>query len=120
MAYASSSYTRSLKSNGRFLKSLKGCHFFWYDEFLKLNQQDIGLFLVKCQNSHFKKVICLTTNEVFDTIKIAADEYNMKSSVGITNCCKEKISFSGKLSDGTPLKWMYYEDYLKLKEQDVA
>ena len=31
---------------------------------------------------------------------------------------KGKQNYAGKLSDGTPLKWMYYEDFLKLPQEE--
>ena len=60
----------------------------------------------KGQNS--KKVICITTNKIFDSIKEASDFYNCNKS-DITQCCKGKRKTSGKLSDGTKLKWEYYK-----------
>lgn len=41
----------------------------------------------------------------------AKKEYNAYS---ISECCRGKFKYSGKLPDGTHLKWMYYEDFLKL------
>ena len=62
------------------------------------------------------KVICLTTGKIFDCIKYGAEYYNLKSGGSIGQCCKGKIKSSGKLSDGTKLTWMYYEDYLNLSK----
>ena len=85
-------------------------HFIWYDVFEKMNEKDVENFLNRCKNQHYKKVICLTTNKVFDTIKDAAREYNIKSPVGITHCCRGESEYSGKLYDGTKLKWKYYNE----------
>ena len=62
----------------------------------------------------YRKNICVTTGKVFNTIKEGADEYNFKNVGRISAACKLKREYAGKLSDGTPLKWMYYEDFLKL------
>ena len=57
-----------------------------------------------------RKVICITTCKKFDCIKDACDWYNVAKS-SISNCCKGKYKHAGKLQDGTPLQWMYLEDY---------
>mgnify|MGYP002769088071 FL=1 len=79
----------------------------------KISQSKRG----KCKGKEVhnaKQVICLTTNEVFEYINQAQEVYKTKN---ISNCCKGKRKHSGKLPDGTPLKWMYYEDYLKLNNK---
>lgn len=60
-----------------------------------------------------RKIICITTNEIFDTITEGAKYHNIKSASHIISCCKGKYKSAGKLEDGTKLVWMYYEDYLK-------
>lgn len=100
--------------NHKVKKSLKGLHFFWYDEYINLSEDEVQSFLKACEKAHYKKVICLTTNKVFDTIKSGADFYGIKSSVGISNCCKGKSLYSGMTRDGVKLKWMYYDDYVKI------
>ena len=57
----------------------------------------------------FKKVICITTDEIFDSIKYASDHYNVARS-NICACCKGKKNYAGKLQDGTLLQWKYAED----------
>lgn len=99
------------KADNAHHKSLKGMHFLWYDVFEKMNEKDVENFLRRCKNKHHKRVVCLTTNEVFDTIQEAARRYNIKSPVGITRCCRGKQEYSGKLCDGTKLKWKYCDEY---------
>lgn len=61
------------------------------------------------------KVICLETKEVFDCIAEARNKYGR---VGIGKCCQNKAKSAGKHPvTGERLHWMYYEDYLKLKEK---
>jgi len=62
------------------------------------------------------KIICLTTNEVFNSIIEACKIYNISNNSSISGCCKNNKYYksAGKLPDGTKLKWMYYEDYLKI------
>lgn len=61
------------------------------------------------------KIICLTTNEIFDSIALAEEKYKVTR---IGKCCQGKQKTCGKLPDGTKLKWMYYVDYIK--ENEVA
>lgn len=66
---------------------------------------------------HAKKIICVTTGEIFGCIKTAAklcktQDYN------IVRCCKGERKTAGKLLDGTSLRWMYYDDYLKQIEKE--
>ena len=56
-----------------------------------------------------KKVICVTTCKIFNSLKDAGNYYNVAKS-HISNCCKEKRKSAGKLKDGTPLQWKYYYD----------
>lgn len=63
-------------------------------------------------------VICLTTNKIFETIKSAGKEYGIKSTSRICQVCKGVYDYAGKLADGTKLKWMYYEDFLKLPQEE--
>lgn len=58
-----------------------------------------------------KKVICITTGEVFATVKEASEKYgvfpqNLGASI-------RKNHYCGKLEDGTKLKWSYYEEEVK-------
>jgi len=58
-----------------------------------------------------KKIICITTGEVFDYITQASEKYNInKGHIG--GCCMGRNKTCGKLEDGTKLVWKYYEDYL--------
>ena len=65
---------------------------------------------IKMGEAKSKKVVCITTGKIFDSIKDAAIYYNI-SRVSISYCCKEKLKSSGKLKDGTKLQWKYLEDY---------
>ena len=63
-----------------------------------------------------RKVICITTDKIFDTVTEGAKYYNVKSASHISSCCKGRYKSAGKLEDGTKLIWMYYEDYLKINK----
>lgn len=59
-----------------------------------------------------KQVICVTTEEVFDTITKAAEKYKDFGCTcsNIVSCCKHKRLFSGELEDGIRLQWEYYKN----------
>lgn len=94
--------------------SYKGKHFFWLDEYEKLNKKEIDIFLeLSKSKGHKRKIICITNGSIYYSISEASRITNA-SMDGIRNSCKDKKRYSGKLPDGTPLQWMYYEDFLKL------
>jgi hypothetical protein len=94
------------------LKLIKGKHYLWYDDYLKMSEEDINDYLNKTKNSHKRKVICLTTDKTFETLKEAARFYNIASSSDILYCCKGKFKHAGRLEDGPRLRWMFYDEYI--------
>ena len=106
-------------------KSVRGKHLLWVDEYEKMSNNDIMKYLEYCKpkkrkevdrngytNPMARKIICITTNKLFNTIKEAGDFYNIKGYSNIGKCCKGDYKTYGKLKDGTRLQWMYYEDYI--------
>lgn len=60
-----------------------------------------------------RKVVCITTGEIFDSLKEAEIKY--KGNVG--KACKGKQKFAGIHPETKEkLQWMYYEDYFKKEE----
>ena len=57
-------------------------------------------------NPHAKKVICTTTNKIFNCIIDGANYYGANKG-NISACCRGKRKSAGKLSDGTKLVWRY-------------
>ena len=100
--------------NGKY-KTIKDKHLLWYDSYIKMSKKEIDDFVLNNTPIKKRKVICITTNKLFDTIKKASKFYNIDNS-SITKCCKYKQKTAGKLEDGTRLKWMYYEDYIEQNE----
>lgn len=60
------------------------------------------------------KIICLTTNKIFNSIMEASKEYKTNNT-GIGRCCKNKQKTSGKHPiTGEYLEWMFYDEYINL------
>lgn len=55
-------------------------------------------------NSNAKKVLCVTTGEIFNTIKEAEEYYCCNN---VSACCRGVQKSAGKLDDGTRLVWRY-------------
>lgn len=64
-------------------------------------------------NMFGKKIICVTTSEIFDSIAKASEKYNI-SNGNIVLCCKGELNKAGSYNK-KPLQWLYYEDYLNGK-----
>lgn len=93
----------------------------------KLNDDEIkrlrmGLYKYYNDNNYTpswsKKVICVTTNEIFDTLTKAANKYKISSSSNIRLCCQHKREFAGELPDGTRLQWEFYDKNMIFIKKD--
>ena len=69
-------------------------------------------------NPNSKKVICITTGEIYDSAKIASKVIGVSPSSLCTVCRGEKKS-CGKDANGNKLVWMYYEDYLSSSQEEI-
>lgn len=83
----------------------------YYDDYIKNGEDN-----VKCklkENKNYTKVICITTEKIFNSINEAAEYYGIRAS-GIQACCCGRYKYSGVDSDtGKKLIWKYYKDYLE-------
>ena len=81
-------------------------------EIMKKGQCTIRRWLKSCATDGLSdyvtnyKVVCISTDETFNSITIASKKYNVKAS-SISACCKDKANSAGKLPDGTKLRWEY-------------
>lgn len=94
-----------------------GHHLLWYDEYLRMSQKDLEEYLQKSINKTLVKVICITTGKIFNSIAEASRYYKVYNTC-ICDCCKGKMKSTGKLVDGTPLQWMYYNDFQNLSQEE--
>lgn len=93
----------------------QGKHYMWHDEYVNMSKIELKEYFenVDIQNRMYgRKVICITTMKIFNSLNEAGEYYNFHPS-GITYQIKGRQDYAGKLSDGTLLQWMYYVDYLE-------
>ena len=89
-----------------------------------MSNNDIEKFLsdkitYEMTNNKFgKPVVCITTGEQFMTAMEASRKYKI-SDGGIRLCCQGKMDTSGRLDDGTSLRWVYWEDYIKMTNEEI-
>lgn len=114
---SNSGLVQCCKGNRSYNGTLNGEPLVWlyYKDYLSMTNNEIKEKLNYSKNDNRKtSVICITTGKVFNGVRDGARFYNIDGS-SIVKCCKGKFNSCGKLEDGTPLVWMYYEDYLKNK-----
>lgn len=63
------------------------------------------------------QVICLNTNEIFESSIEASEKYSININ-GIRECCLRKRKTAGKIN-GEKGVWMYYRDYSLLSSEEV-
>lgn len=98
--------------------TVKGKHLLWYDEYQNMTKEELNEYMLTHKYiPYIRKVICITTGQVFNSIREAQNYYNAR--LNISDCCRGKSKSAGKLLDGTRLVWMYYEDYLE-QQNNVA
>jgi len=65
---------------------------------------------LKNKDYAYKQVICLTTGEIYDSIKEASNKYSIN---GISMCCRKVKKSAGKHpTTGEKMVWMFYNEYL--------
>lgn len=68
-------------------------------------------------SSRAKKVVCINTGKMFDCIRQAQEWLGYKAGIGA--CCRGERKTAGKHPEtNDKLYWMFYEDYLKLQEEE--
>ena len=98
------------------VNSVRGYHLIWADEYEKMTSDDLNKYLQQRTNKTLVKVVCVTTGEVFDSMRSASRKYNINSS-RICSCCKGNRKFAGKLNN-IPLHWMYLSEFNTFLKQN--
>lgn len=87
-------------------QTAKDLHFCWYDDFLKMNEEEKKQYInQKGRKSQSKQVICLDTMEIFNSLKEAGEKYgngNRSSGNAIGRCC------NGYTKTAYNKHWQYY------------
>ena len=87
------------------IKTSKGRHLFWYDEYLKMTKEKLSSYLNHDGKEDSDKIICLTTGKTFKTRKEACEYYKIKSKSMISDCLSgRQRTTTGFLKDGTKVK----------------
>ena len=88
-------------------------HFMWYEDYLCKSSEEINNILNENVNPHYsKKIICVTTGELFISIAQASRAYKISSqSLWKTLNGYNKMSVRG--TDGKYTSWKYYDEYLE-------
>ena len=73
------------------------------------------------KNPRSRKVVCLNTREVFETIVEAAKRYNIDANDGgIQRCCEGKYKYRGiDPISNEKLVWVYYSDFIRMSDDDI-
>lgn len=61
---------------------------------------------------NYKKIICINTKEVFNSLKDASNKYNISVS-SISSVLTKNQPYCGYSENGEWLVWMYYEEYVQ-------
>lgn len=106
---------RSGKCSG---KSEDGTPLRWMymkDYILKTPEELSEIMNRKVKTNICKEIICLNTKEVFPSALQALKISTSKLPYGINKACRNEYKYSGlHYITGEKLRWMYYDDYLKL------
>lgn len=65
-----------------------------------------------------RSVICLNTGEIFTSPKDASKKYH-RSYSNLMHCCRGEAHSYGQSPDGTPLAWMYYDEYINADSKTI-
>jgi len=81
----------------------------YYDEYITKTKDEIDIII---NNSKERKIICITTNKIFESIDKAGKYYNIENfNSNIYRVLSNKRGHCGVLN-GEKLKWAYYDEYI--------
>ena len=93
-------------------------HWFWYDEYIKMKQEDIDYYISfspEHHHRHNEKVICLNTKEILPKLDFCK-KYNITPNK-ISNVISNKSDVLNL--NGIPILFMYYSDYLSKSQDEI-
>ena len=80
----------------------------WQKEHPEQYAQQVHSWILAGSKANSKKVRCITTNQVFDSISAAARFYNT-SQPNISKVLKGERHYAGQDATGTKLQWEWYQ-----------
>lgn len=85
----------------------------YYDEYITYTEEDLQKIISEAEykrnKGKKKSVICINTNEIFDSVKEASKKYNLDKS-SLSKCCRNKAKYCGKDSFGNKLRWSFVKE----------
>ena len=81
----------------------QGYHWMYLSDYTEESAKKV---LNRPKNIKAKKVRCVNTGIIYDSVRTAALD-NGTNHTSISQCCKGKGTYAGKLPDGTKLRWEY-------------
>lgn len=78
------------------------------NSYINKTKEEMDEIRRKQSEAHFKKVKCITTGEIFNSILLGEEKYGVNRS-SISACCRGKLKSAGKLN-GEKLIWEYYKE----------
>ena len=90
--------------------SYRNQHWMYLSDYNNLSEEEKENILLRFVNPNYKKVVCLDTREIFDSVEEAKRKYNVNN---ICQCCK------GKILSTKGFHWRYLEDYQKMTEEEI-
>lgn len=115
-------YYNNIAQSCRGDKKTAGDNIFLYlTDYLKMNKEDkIKCLIDRWTGTENKPIVCLNNRYLYKTAKDCAEFAGMKRGDTITDCANGLCEYSGvHKQTGQFLRWMYYEDYTKLSEQEI-
>lgn len=114
---------KSSKHCGRHPETGERLAWMFLDEYEKSTDDEINNKLNRALNGRHgkasnsaRKVVCLNSKIVFDTINDAKEYYNLKSSPCLCSCCiGNRLYYGEDEKTHEKLYWIYYEEYIKLE-----
>ena len=102
-------------------KTVGGLHFMWLDEYQTMTNEEVQEYIKRMDTRmySYRKIICISTNEIFNSAKDAYTKYNISRSF-LMDACHNRTTYAGRLEDGTPLLWMFYDEYQSALENDFT
>lgn len=71
-------------------------HFLYFEEYKKLTQEEIRLYINKKPKTNNKKIICIDTGEIYNSLTEASNKLNINIS-NLSSVCNGKRNFVGGL-----------------------